>query len=1068
MHREISQKDSVFKTPTPVVLYAFTAFLGVLILIDVLPFLGAWAGIATFDGLPRTLFTLRFAQLAAVLGGARILYGALQSLLDGNLGADLALALACIGAILLQQPLVAAEVVFIGLVGECLEAFTFDRTQRAMRQFVEVFPQRCWLLRDGQEIRTLVSDLQVGDVVVVKPGAKIPVDGVVHAGRSAVDTSALTGENLPQDKDVGDDVLAGSVNQFGNLTIEARKVGAQTVAGRVVELTARALKDKGQMERTADRMARYFLPVVLGLAVLTFAVCMLHFSGGWFRAPALPKLSMGQAIQRSAYPALSVLVVACPCALILATPAAVIAALGRLAGTGILVKSGAALERLAEVQAFAFDKTGTLSEGRLELGDIYCEQETASDDLLRLAASAELASEHPLAQVLVRAARERQLTLETPSDFKAHPGAGISAQLATGAVLVGTRKLLVDQGLTISPAVEEYLQSLDAAGQSALLVAHGGRVLGALGVRDVLRPEAENVLLALREAGIDPILMLTGDRHAAAHSLAKPLALTAIHAELLPEAKAKLVEELLGTKKTAMVGDGINDAPALARAHVGLAIGMTGSDLAAEAGDIVLMGPPLRNLPLLLRLSRETVRIIRQNIIWFAFVVNLVGVVVTAWLWPLFAPADWFEQSPVAAVIYHQLGSFLVLVNSMRLLWFERPSESASWIGLKGKLRDVDVWIDNHLDFAGWVHDLEHHWKKASFAVFGLAVGGWALSGMTVIPPDEFAVQRRFGRPIADLEPGWTWTIPWPIDDVVRVSKRLKTVDVGFRETPENLKGERSWMWTSAHRKENRLQEEAMMMTGDSKLVDVQATVRYRIVDARAYLFGVSQADEMLRTSAETVFRQLIASSPFLDLLTVSRQAFETEALQRLEAKLEEYEPRGLGLKIEGIALLDLHPPSEVVKSYYKVAEAMADKDRRVNLARERALSRKITAEAEAMQIVARAQGQARETILEAEGELVKMQAQLAGRNEIPFAQQAFLGLQKLLTGKDDTAEKLRAQQALVDFRIYWDVIGKGLRGRELLIIDAPESKIRGRRDLYLFDPEQFRPGLVTPRSEKQ
>ncbi len=294
------------------------------------------------------------------------------------------------------------------MVGECLEAFTFDRTQSAVRKIVEVFPIRCWRLREGKEERVFTRDLQVGDRVVVKPGAKVPVDGVVIDGRSSVNTSALTGESLPQDKRPGDEVLAGSVNQFGALTIDARRVAEKTVAGRVIELTARALKDKAGIERTADRLARYFLPVVLGLAALTFLVGLIVFTTGAFRPAGTVPLGLWQAMISSVYPTLSVLVVACPCALILATPAAVIAALGRLAGTGVLIKSGSALERLAAVRAMAFDKTGTITEGRLELGDIVPLCDVPADEVLRIAAGAEQRSEHPLAQLILHEAKRRE------------------------------------------------------------------------------------------------------------------------------------------------------------------------------------------------------------------------------------------------------------------------------------------------------------------------------------------------------------------------------------------------------------------------------------------------------------------------------------------------------------------------------------------------------------------------------------------------------------------------------------------------------------------------------------
>ena len=459
MHRELSHADAVFGRPRVVGLYLITAALVLLLALDLLPGLTVWLLGSDAPRFGRELFGFRFATLAAVLGGARVLYGALGRLLEGRLGADLALALAVVAALLIGEPLVAAEVVVIGLIGECLEAFTFGRTQAAVQKLVEVFPRRCWLLRDGHEIRVFTHEVAVGDTVVVKPGARIPVDGVVRDGRSSVDASALTGESLPRDVGPGEPVLAGSVNQFGALTIAATKVGEQTVAGRVIELTARALRDKAPVERSADRLAGYFLPIVLALALITFIAAWIGYGGAV------------AGIRRAVYPALSVLVVACPCALILATPAAVIAALGRLAGTGVLVKGGSALERLAGVRAIAFDKTGTLTEGYLELGAVLPLAGIDPNDLLRAAATAEQGSEHPLARVILDAAAARQIAPEPRTEFTALPGSGVRAIAGGQTLLVGTRRLLEEQGIAVPAEATVLLDRLDRAGETALLVA---------------------------------------------------------------------------------------------------------------------------------------------------------------------------------------------------------------------------------------------------------------------------------------------------------------------------------------------------------------------------------------------------------------------------------------------------------------------------------------------------------------------------------------------------------------------------------------------------------------------
>jgi Cu+-exporting ATPase len=429
MHREISHADDVFGQASNLGLYLLTVLLALLIGRDLAPAVVQWLGSLDigFESKPwpRELYSFRYAMVAAVIGGARVLFHSLEALFEGRFVADLAVAIACIAAILLGEPLVAAEVVFIGTLGECLEAFTFARAQRGIQKLVEVFPLRCWVLRSGQEVRVFTNEVGVGDRVVVKPGGKIPVDGAVVDGRSSVDASPLTGESLPVDRGPGDEVLAGSINQTGQIVIEAKKVAEQTVAGRVIELTARALKDKAPIERQVDRLARWFLPAVLAAAAIVFTFNVIYQIGP-FRAAEL-RLPFSAAARLSLYPTVSVLVVACPCALILATPAAVIAALGRLAGTGVLIKSGSVLERLAKVQAFAFDKTGTLTEGRLELGEVVGLGEMSQDDVIRMAAIAEQGSEHPIGRLIVQAAAARSIAIPAPTDFQAHPGAGVSA-----------------------------------------------------------------------------------------------------------------------------------------------------------------------------------------------------------------------------------------------------------------------------------------------------------------------------------------------------------------------------------------------------------------------------------------------------------------------------------------------------------------------------------------------------------------------------------------------------------------------------------------------------------------
>jgi len=1050
MHREISHADSVFARPSVAGLYAFTATLGLLIARDLWPTISGWlTGLgADVPVWSNKLYGYRFALIAAVFGGARILYGALDALFAGRLGADLAVALACIAAILIDEPLVAAEVVFIAMVGECLEAWTFARTQRGIHKLVEVFPRMCWLIRDGQEVAVNTNEVRVGDRVRVKPGKKVPVDGIIVEGQSSVDASPLTGESVPAEKVVGDEVLAGSINQLGVLTVEARRVNEQTVAGRVIELTAKALKEKAPSERQADRLARYFLPAVLGMAAITFVFNVLYQMGPFLPVPQ--RLTLGPAMRVSVYPTLAVLVVACPCALVLATPAAVIAALGRLAGTGVLVKGGAVLERLASVKSFAFDKTGTLTEGRLELGEVI-PFATSENELLRIAASAEQGSEHPLGRLVVTAAQARNLSIATAEAFQAHPGGGVSSRVANSAVVIGTRRFLEEQGVAIPAEADAAFARLDANGQTALLVARDGKLLGLIGAKDRIRIDAADVLAELRISGIEQITMLTGDRLAAAKSVAEALQITEVHAGLLPAEKAEKLLTPHCSLLTCFVGDGINDAPALAKATVGIAV--AGTDIAAEAGDVVLMGEPLRHLPLLYRLSRETTKVIHQNIVWFAFGVNIVGVILTGWLWPLFAPsADWYERAPLVAVLYHQVGSLLVLLNSMRLLGFERTSTNPTLKRARGRLKDFDQWL-GALRFDDLLHWLTHRWKPVTIVFFLLAGAGYAASGITQISVEEVGVLKRFGRAGGLLAPGIHVRWPGPIESVVRVRpNEVRTIEIGFRSSAgEGL------TWSSSHGGVQRVSDESLMVTGDGNLVEVSATLRYRVSDPQAFLFAVQDPAALVRSATESALREQVAAETFLELLTTRRTSFQKEVSDRLLIRLHDLAPDGVGVSIEGLTVHDLHPPTEVVSAYHDVARAIQARDQQINRAESQATLLRKQAEEEAFRELA-------------EGDVTrteKVENAKAGRDAFLFwyKLRSELSAAELALYPDEASrrEAVARRKRLTESRLAWEVLVEVMRGRDKVILDGDAPK--GRRHLYLVEPEFLRPLMTVPKS---
>jgi Cu+-exporting ATPase len=575
--------------------------------------------------------------------------------------------------------------------------------------------------------------------------------------------------------------------------------------------------------------------------------------------------------------------------------------------------------------------------------------------------------------------------------------------------------------------------------------------------------------------------------------VAEPLGLAEYRAELLPQEKAEFVaawqqaSEGKAPLKVAMVGDGINDAPALARADVGLAVGGSGADVAAEAGDVVLMiaagNRPgdvgsLRSVPLLLRLSRETVRIIRQNILIFAFGVNAAGILCTAWLWPLLAPASWYEQGPVAAVIYHQLGSLAVLLNSMRLLWFERGPSPAGrrW---DERFRRMNDWLEKRFDLDEGLHWIGHHWRTVLAGLALLFCAGTALSGLTVVGPAEVGVVRRFGRSLPDdLGPGLHWRWPWPVETVTRIEPgQVRTVEIGFRTLPGAAAAPAARAWSSIHGNDGveRLADEAVMITGDGNLLEVQCSVQYTIARPRVYLFEVSDPAGLLRNAAESVLREVVAGRSMASLLTVDRTGFQREALVRLRQRCAAYRPDGLGLRIEGLALHDLHPPQEVVKAYHDVTRAMQTQAQLINQAQADRLTRKREQEARSLETIRRAEAERTEMVVMARAHSADFLARYRARRRLPPSEEwelVGIALAELWAGNSPgkvkeahlrrRGEARARQEALTDFRLYWERLATALSGRPKIVIDAP--RVRGRRSLWLMplDPPPFS-GAVLP-----
>ena len=546
----------------------------------------------------------------------------------------------------------AAVIITLIKLGKLLEARAKGQINAALKKLPQLFPQTASRLKNGEEQHIPIEQVAVGDTLLVRPGESIPVDGVVRSGKSAIDESVFTGESLPVDKIPGARVTAATMNQSGMLTIEATHIGAETALARLVQLVQTTQQSKPPIQRAADAVTNVFVPIVTGIAVVTFLVWWFLIGAGF--TPAMLRL-------------VAILVTACPCALGLATPTAVMMGTGIGAQRGILFRNGEALERAGNLTTIVLDKTGTLTEGKLTLTDILTDKDAS--ELLQLSAAAELGSEHPIGKAVVQAAKDRGLDIATPSQFKAVTGHGIAAQVGENSVIIGNLPLIQQHNIP-TEAFEEAAERLQTEAKTVLWVAIDGRIEGLLAVADTLKSEAQAAVAELYELGCT-VTMMTGDNRVTADAIAKVARIGDVMAELKPEEKAAAVKKLQAENRglVAMVGDGINDTPALAQADIGISLG-TGTDIARETADVTLMHSDLLGLPDAIRLSRATMRTIKQNLFW-AFFYNVLLIPVAAGvLYPFsFLPSMLRELHPMLAAFAMAFSSVSVVLNSLRLQW---------------------------------------------------------------------------------------------------------------------------------------------------------------------------------------------------------------------------------------------------------------------------------------------------------------------------------------------------------------------------------------------------------------
>ncbi|MGF7015090.1 Cu+-exporting ATPase [Ornithinibacillus bavariensis] len=528
-----------------------------------------------------------------------------------------------------------AVLITLILFGKYLEARAKSQTTNALSELLNLQAKEARVIRDGQEVMIPVEEVIVGDRLVVKPGEKIPVDGIVVKGRTSVDESMLTGESIPIEKDPGTKVIGATINKNGSIEMEATKVGKDTALASIIKVVEEAQGSKAPIQRLADIISGYFVPIVVGIAILTFIVWIVFVDPGQFE-PALVA-------------AIAVLVIACPCALGLATPTSIMVGTGKAAENGILFKGGEHLERTHQLNAIVLDKTGTITKGKPEVTDF-----TGDKEALQLLASAEKGSEHPLAGAIVAYATENEIDFVDVDEFHAIPGHGIEAKIAGKQVLVGNRKLMNDHQIDIK-ANEDKLVEYETNGKTAMLIAIEGEFRGIVAVADTIKETAPQAIRELKEQGLE-VIMLTGDNERTAQAIGKQVGIDKVIAGVLPEEKADKVKEIQAQgKKVAMVGDGVNDAPALVTADIGIAIG-TGTEVAIEAADVTILGGELLLIPKAIRISHATIRNIRQNLFW-AFGYNTAGIPVAA----IGLLAPWVAGAAMA------LSSVSVVTNSLRL-----------------------------------------------------------------------------------------------------------------------------------------------------------------------------------------------------------------------------------------------------------------------------------------------------------------------------------------------------------------------------------------------------------------
>ena len=588
--------------------------------------------------------TLGFYVLAILIGGYQLFKVGFSNLIRLRFDMKTLMTIAIIGAALIGEWGEGAVVVFLFALSEALERYSMERAQRSIRDLIDIAPKKAIIRKNNQEFEVDVEDIQINDIMIIKPGQKIAMDGIVIKGESTVNQSAITGESIPVYKKMGDEVYAGTLNEEGALEVRVTKRVEDTTIAKIIHLVEEAQSERAPSQQFVDRFAKYYTPVIMLIAFVLAVIPPLFFHENW---------------SDWVYRGLAVLVVGCPCALVISTPVAIVTAIGNAARKGVLIKGGIYLEEIGRLEAIAFDKTGTLTEGTPRVTDIHILRDIDEQEFLGIAAAIERHSQHPLASAIIREAELRSVKIDRwkADDFHSITGKGAKATINQGAYYIGSPRLFQDFSL-MDDAVMTKVTELQREGKTVILLGTEQYLLGIIAVADRLREHSKRVVQSLNQLGIRKTVMLTGDNRETAEAIGRELHLTEIKSDLLPEDKLKLIKRMREEYgNVAMVGDGVNDAPALASATVGIAMGGAGTDTALETADISLMADDLTKLPYTVRLSRKTVRVIKENII-FSIGLKLLALllIIPGWL------TLWLA-------IFADMGATLIVIfNSLRLI----------------------------------------------------------------------------------------------------------------------------------------------------------------------------------------------------------------------------------------------------------------------------------------------------------------------------------------------------------------------------------------------------------------